>query len=131
MKKISNFIVKARYWLLGVFVILVGVSCFLMTEVNINYNLMQYLDSDSTSTVALTKMEDEFGSVGQCQVVVKNVKYDDAVKIKGVIENIDGVSSVVFARNDGDKEYYNNESHDALYRVFLTTGDFDTASYKI
>ena len=130
MKKISNFIVKARYWLLGVFVILVGVSCFLMTEVNINYNLMQYLDSDSTSTVALTKMEDEFGSVGQCQVVVKNVKYDDAIKIKGVIENIDGVSSVVFARNENDSEYYNNNSNDALYKVFLTTGDFDTASYK-
>ena len=130
MKKISNFIVKARYWLLGVFVILVGVSCFLMTQVNINYNLMQYLDSDSTSTVALTKMEDEFGSVGQCQVVVKNVKYDDAVKIKGVIENIDGVSSVVFARNENDSEYYNNNSNDALYKVFLTTGDFDTASYN-
>ena len=104
---------KARYWLLGVFVILVGVSCFLMTEVNINYNLMQYLDSDSTSTIALTKMEDEFGSVGQCQVVVKNVKYDDAIKIKGVIENIDGVSSVVFARNENDSEYYNNNSNDA------------------
>ena len=76
MKKISNFIVRARYWLLGVFIVLIGVSAFLMTQVNINYNLMQYLDSDSTSTVALTTMEDEFGSVGQCQVMVSDVTYE-------------------------------------------------------
>lgn len=130
MKKISNFIVKARYWLLGLFVLLIGLSCFLMTQVNINYNLMQYLDSKSTSTVALTTMEDEFGAIGQCQVLVTNVSYNDASKIKSVIENVDGVSSVVFATSDNDSEYYNKDTKDALYKVFLTTGNFDTASYK-
>ena len=129
MKKISNFIVKARYWLLGLFVLLVGLSCFLMTQVNINYNLMKYLDSKSTSTVALTKMEDEFGTIGQCQVLVTNVSYDDALKIKDKIEDVDGVSSVVFASKEEDSEYYNVDTKDALYKVFLTTGNFDTASY--
>lgn len=130
MKKISNFIVKARYWLLGLFVLLVGLSCFLMTQVNINYNLMNYLDSKSTSTVALTKMEDEFGTIGQCQVLVTNVSYDDALKIKDKIEDVDGVSSVVFASKEEDSEYYNVDTKDALYKVFLTTGNFDTASYN-
>ena len=130
MKKISSFIVKIRYYLLGLFLILVGLSGYLMTRVNINYNLMQYLDKKSESTVALTKMEDEFGSVGECQVLVSNVKFSDAKDIKVIIEGIDGVSSVVFASSEEDTEYYNTNTNDALYKVFLTTGNFDTASYK-
>ena len=130
MKKISSFIVKIRYYLLGLFLILVGLSGYLMTRVNINYNLMQYLDKKSESTVALTKMEEEFGSVGECQVLVSNVKFSDAKDIKVIIEGIDGVSSVVFASSEEDTEYYNTNTNDALYKVFLTTGNFDTASYK-
>ena len=129
MKKIGNFIVRSRYWLLGIFLVLVGLSAILMTRVNINYNLMQYLDSNSSSTVALTTMEDEFGSVGQCQVMVTDVSYSDAVKIKDTIASVDGVSEVVFASNESDTEYYNSEKNEALYKVFLTTGNFDTQSY--
>lgn len=44
MKKISSFIVKARYVLLGIFVALVGLCSFLMTKVNINYDMLIYLD---------------------------------------------------------------------------------------
>lgn len=131
VKKVSSLIVKSRYVLLAVFVILVAVSCIMMQHVNINYNLMQYLDKGSTSTVALEEMEDEFGSVGQCQVLVSNVSFEDATKIKDKIENIDGVASVIFASSNTDTEYYNQETGDALYKVFLTTGNFDTASYKI
>ena len=130
MKKIGNFIVRARYWLLGVFVVLVGLSAFLMTQVNINYNLMQYLDSDSSSTVALTTMEDEFGSVGQCQVMVSDVTYSEASEIKVIISEVDGVSEVVFASSASDTEYYNSATKEALFKVFLTTGNFDTESYK-
>ena len=131
MKNISKFIVKQKYWILGIFVVLVGLSCFLMTRVNINYNLMKYLDSDSTSTVALTKMEDEFGSIGQCQIEVTNISFEESEKIKSIIIDVDGVSSVVSAKNEDDREYYNNETNDALYKVFLESGNFDTASYKI
>lgn len=130
MKRISKFIVKARYYLLGLFVVLVGLSCVLMNKVNINYNLMKYLDSKSESTVALTTMEDEFGTIGQCQVLVSNVSYDEALDIKVVIEDIDGVSSVVFASSEEDSNYYNKETNDALYKVFLTTGNFDAESYN-
>ena len=131
MKNISKFIVKQKYWFLGIFLILIGLSCFLMTRVNINYNLMKYLDSDSTSTVALTKMEDEFGSIGQCQIEVTNISFEESEKIKTIIEEVDGVSSIVSAKDEDDRDYYNKETNDALYKVFLESGNFDTASYKI
>lgn len=130
MKRVSTFIVKSRYVLLGVFLLLVVASCIMMQHVNINYNLMQYLDKNSTSTVALEKMEDEFGSIGQCQVLVTNVSFEEGTKIKDLIEGIDGVSSVIFASSKTDTEYYNQATGDALYKVFLTTGNFDTASYQ-
>ena len=130
MQRIGKFIVKIRYWLLGLFLVLVGLSAFLMTKVNINYNLMNYLDKNSTSTVALTEMEDEFGTIGQCQVLVTNVSFSEANEIKTKLEKVDGVSSVIFASSESDSEYYKEDTHDALYKVFLTTGNFDTASYK-
>lgn len=130
MKKICSFIVRFRYWLLGLFAILVGSSCILMQHVNINYNLMQYLDKGSSSTVALTVMEDEFGSVGQCQVLVTHLTYQEAEEAKDKIESVEGVASVVFASSEADSDYYNPVTGDALYKVFLTTSNYDKATYK-
>lgn len=123
MKKLSSLIVKGRYFLLAVFVLSVVASCFMMQHVNINYNLMQYLDKNSSSTEALEVMENEFGSVGQCQAMVSEVKSAEQVaKIKAKLEKVDGVASVI--------EYYHQDTGKALYKVFLTTGNFDTASYN-
>lgn len=129
MRKISEFIVKARYVLLAVFVGLVALSCVLMTKVNINYNLLSYLDKDSSSTVALNKMEEEFGSSGQAQVMVKGVTYEVAVNLKEEISNVSGVASVVFASSETDTEYFvldeNGTTGSALYKIFLDSGNFD------
>mgnify|MGYP002711324770 FL=1 len=134
MKKISNFIVKARYVLLGIFVALVGLCSFLMTKVNINYDMLIYLDKDSTSTVALNKMEEEFGSVGQAQIMIKDISFDEAKNVESKLESIKGIASVVFTENVKDTEYFvlNTGSEDtgsALYKVFLTTGNYDVESY--
>lgn len=134
MKKISSFIVKARYVLLGIFVALVGLCSFLMTKVNINYDMLIYLDKDSTSTVALNKMEEEFGSVGQAQIMIKDISFDEAKNVESKLGSIKGIASVVFTENVKDTEYFvlNTGSEDtgsALYKVFLTTGNYDVESY--
>lgn len=133
MKKIGKFIVKARYVLLTVFALLCIISTFLMTKVNINYDMTQYLDKDSTSSLSLEVMQDEFGSVGQCQVMVysKKLTFEDAKELSVKINNVDGVASVVFAESAEDTNYYKteNEINYALYKIFLTTGNYDTESY--
>lgn len=106
MKKISSFIVKARYVLLGIFVALVGLCSFLMTKVNINYDMLIYLDKDSTSTVALNKMEEEFGSVGQAQIMIKDISFEEAKNVESKLESIKGIASVVFTENVKDTEYF-------------------------
>lgn len=134
MKKISSFIVKARYVLLGIFVALVGLCSFLMTKVNINYDMLIYLDKDSTSTVALNKMEEEFGSVGQAQIMIKDISFDEAKNVESKLGSIKGIASVVFTENVKDTEYFilnagSEDTGSALYKVFLTTGNYDVESY--
>ena len=134
MKKISSFIVKARYVLLGIFVALVGLCSFLMTKVNINYDMLIYLDKDSTSTVALNKMEEEFGSVGQAQIMIKDISFEEAKNVESKLESIKGIASVVFTENVKDTEYFilnagSEDTGSALYKVFLTTGNYDVESY--
>lgn len=105
-----------------------------MTKVNINYDMLIYLDKDSTSTVALNKMEEEFGSVGQAQIMIKDISFDEAKNVELKLESIKGIASVVFTENVKDTEYFvlNTGSEDtgsALYKVFLTTGNYDVESY--
>lgn len=126
MKKISNFIVKQRKLLTGIFAILLIVSCFLINKVDVNYDMTKYLDKNSSSTYALEKMVDEFGSVGQAQVMVENIDSSTAVKLKEEIESIEGVSSVIFDVNN--ENYYHNDK--ALYKIFLATGDYQKESYE-
>ena len=133
MKKIGKFIVKARYALLAIFIGLVVISGILMTKVKINYDMTRYLDKDSTSSLSLEVMQDEFGSVGQCQVMVysKKLTFDDATELSVKINEVEGVASVVFAEDQNDTNYFKteNEINYALYKIFLKTGNYDTESY--
>lgn len=87
--------------------------------------MIKYLDQDSESTLALDKMNKEFGSVGEAQIMVKNINIDDAFKLQGKIEGIEGVSAVVF--DSSNKSYYNEGN--ALYKIFLKTGNFELESF--
>ena len=105
-----------------------------MTKVNINYDMLIYLDKDSTSTVALNKMEEEFGSVGQAQIMIKDISFDEAKNVESKLGSIKGIASVVFTENVKDTEYFilnagSEDTGSALYKVFLTTGNYDVESY--
>ena len=60
MKKLAHLLVKYRYWFLGIILMLTAISGYLITKVNINYDLTAYLPNNSAMNVGLTIMEDEF-----------------------------------------------------------------------
>ena len=134
MKKVGNFIVKFRYALLGIFVALVILCTLLMSRVNINYDMTNYLDKDSESAVSLKIMEKEFGSVGQCQYMIcgEKLTYEDANELKVEINKDEGVASVVFAESEEDEDYFKvvDGKTYAIYKIFLTTGNYEKESYK-
>ena len=51
MRKITDFIVKARYLFLTLFIIMACISLYLATKVNINDDIMKYLPKDSETKI--------------------------------------------------------------------------------
>lgn len=125
MKKFADGIVKSRFVLTGIFVVLIALCSYFATTVKINYDMLKYLDESSESTIALNKMEEEFGSVGSASVMVSGITKDVAEEIQVKIESVEGVNSVVF--DSTNENCYKGDK--ALYQIFLKTGDFDQASY--
>ena len=60
MKKISNFIVQKRNFIIPIFIILAIICVFTSQKVKINKDITEYLPSDSkTRSVINTKFEPE------------------------------------------------------------------------
>lgn len=65
--------------------------------VSVNYNMTDYLPENAPSTKAIEVMEEEFsGNVANTRVMVENVEIQEALKVKDDLENIDGVSGVMW-----------------------------------
>ena len=122
-EKLGKFIVKARYYIMGLFLILLICSCILIPQVLINYDISEYLPDSSETKIAINLMEDEFGSIGTAEVMLTSVTKSDAKIAVSIIASIDGVASVVFDENQ--TTYYNDESNMALIQVFLSSGDYE------
>ncbi len=106
MRKITNFIVKGRYIFLALFVIMAIFSLHLMTKVNINEDIMEYLPKTSETKIGKDIMEEEFPKedTSVLNVMFKNLtNKNDTLK---KLENIKGVSSVSYENTD---EYNKNK----------------------
>ena len=63
MKKISNFIVEKRNFIIPIFIILAIICVFTSQKVKINKEITEYLPSDSETRIGLDKMDEEFSDV--------------------------------------------------------------------
>ena len=126
LQKLSEFIVKARYYLFGLFILFAIASVIMMLHVGVNYNMVKYLPDDSKTKISLNVMEDEFGSVGSASVMISGVSVEQANEIASGIASIEGVGSAIF---DGtNSSYYNEGKQTALIKLFLSTSDYDLKS---
>lgn len=114
MKKITDFIVNKRYFILITFIILSGISLYLGTKVNINHDIAEYLPDTSETRIGMDIMEANFAEVksSSLNVMFKDLDNEEKLKIKEKIEAIDGVDSV----NYEDTDEYNHEEF-ALFVV--------------
>ena len=90
-------------------------------QVQVNYDMNDYLPEESPSTQALNKMNEEFdGEIPNARVAVKDVSYAEALDYKEKIEDIEGVETVTWI---DDVNYINmpvemldEETRDAYYK---------------
>lgn len=124
MRKILDFLIKRRYWIIGLFVILVIVNVFCLKYININYDISTYLAKGSNTRVSLEIMNDEFESNGNFQLMVSDVTKEHAQEIKTIVENEEGVKIVLFEA-DSETNYHDGY---ALYNIFLKNTNFDKST---
>ncbi len=122
MKKITDFIVKGRYFFLVLFIILSGICLFLSTKVTINEDIMKYLPKSSETKIGKDLMDDEFRKqdTSILNVMFKNLSNSDKQKILEKLKDIKGVSSVSY---ENTAEY--NKKNYTLY--ILNVDDYDSS----
>ena len=120
MRKITNFIVKGRYVLLTLFILLAVFSLYLSTKVNINEDIMKYLPKTSETKIGKDIMEEEFSEQDSSvlNVMFKDLSDTEKKDTLKKLESIDGVSSVLYENTDE----YNKDKY-TLY--VLNVDDYD------
>ena len=122
--KFAKFVVKGRYWFLGIFFVLLVASAIMMNFVNVNYDLTKYLPDNSTTKESVELMKEEFGSTGTASLMLSNVTQAEAQNIANKIGENQNVATSVLSRFQFVEGSATNGY--ALISIFLTDGDFTT-----
>lgn len=131
MKTVYTGVVRHRKLVVILFSVCFVICLFLKNFVSVNYDMNDYLPSDTKSTVALEVMEDEFdGGIPNARIMVKDVTIPEALEYKQKIEAVKGVTEVTWLDDavdmttplavlDSDvvETYYKQDA--ALFRVTI------------
>ncbi len=112
---ISDIVIKYKKWIVSLFVIILIIFGYCALQLNINYDMTDYLPEDANSTKAIEIMSKEFGgALTNAYVLVEDVDVDEAIKYKEKIKNVEGVEIVSWI----------DESIDVNILKAITTGDY-------
>lgn len=118
LRKLTDFMVEKRNYILILMVILTGVAGFLSTKVKINYDMMDYLPDDSETRQGLDIMTAEFGEeeTSQLSVTVADLAEAEKTEWRDKLAGVSGVEEVAYDAS----ETYNRENYT---KYILTVGD--------
>lgn len=115
MKKISNFIVEKRNYIIPIFIVL-SIICILTSEkVKINKDITSYLPSDSETKIGLDKMDEEFADsqkTSTFNIMFEGLSGEEKTSILEELENVKDVSIVDY----DDSEEHNKDNY-TLYGI--------------
>ncbi len=90
-----KFILKHKYIMPVLFLIMTAVSLVASSFVKVDYDLVDYLPDDSPSTIALDTMENEYKTdIPNARVMVPDVSLPEALSYKEKFKAVDGVKEV-------------------------------------
>ncbi|MDO4344955.1 MAG: MMPL family transporter [Eubacteriales bacterium] len=121
MKKFYGAVIKARKFIMVLFLIAAGVCGYCRQFISVNYDINSYLPEDAVSTVALDVMGEEFeGAIPNARVLIKDVTKKEALEYKEKLEAVDGVISVMWLDDqmivDMPFEMYDQEIVETYYK---------------
>ncbi len=122
LKKIASFIVNKRYIVLGVMLALCLVSAMLIPKVNINMDMTKYLPEDSSMSMGMGILAEEFPDMETpktVRVMFKGLSEVEKTNVKLDLEAIKNVDSITYNPDTNNKDSY------TLYTV-NTSCDYGT-----
>ncbi len=104
MKKVTDFIVNHRYFVLTFFICLSIVSVFLFSHVHINQDMSEYLPSTSDTRKGMDIMEEEFDPIesSELSIMFKEMSQQEIEETKEYLSTLDRVTEVEYEKG---KEY--------------------------
>ena len=124
MRKLAEFIVDKRKFLLIIFIAAAIGSVIMSSHINVIQELTDYLPDDTETSIGLNVMDEQFTTFGTAKVMVQNVTYDQARVLADQLKDIKGVSAVDFYEEDED-----DENNDTEEKEFTNSEDMRD-SYK-
>lgn len=118
IERAAAFIVDRRKGFYLVYILLIIFSIFSANWVNVNNSITDYLPENTETRHGLSLMDEEFTTYATAEVMIDNVSYKDAEKLKEELEKIKGIKEIAF---DDTSEHFTSAS--ALFSV-----SFDGAS---
>lgn len=114
MKRITDFIVDHRYAILVLFIILSGVSLYVSTKVNINYDIAKYLPETSETRIGMNIMDEKFPEIEESNlnIMFKDLSEEEKSKKLEELKEFKNVASVDY----DETEDYNKDGY-TLYVV--------------
>ena len=91
MIRVAAFIVDKRNLFFLIFAIAILFSCFSMNWVKVENDLAMYLTEDTETRRGLDLMKEQYTTYGTAKVMIANVSFDQAKKLKTYLEGQDGV----------------------------------------
>ena len=121
MKAFSKGIVKCRYLILMLSIVLLIPSAIGYFNTRINYDVLTYLPEDIETMVGQDILVDEFGTGAFSMVVTEGLPYKDISRLKEKIEDVDHVKAVVWYDSVADISIPRELLPDNLREVFDNT----------
>ena len=124
MRKITDFIINKRHFILVIFIILTIISGLLASKVKINHDIAKYLPDTSSTRIGMDIMEEEFSEneTSTLNLMFEDLPQEEKIEVKNYLEKIDGVKSV----EHEDTEEYNKEN----YTLYVISVDDKSDSKK-
>lgn len=125
MKKLTDFIIDKRYYVIALFIILTIVCGVLSQKVKINYDIAKYLPGDSETRIGMDIMEDEFETTtSTLNIMFNDLNEEQKQEVFEELKVIDNVKEVDY----DESEKYNIDNH-TLYTLTVD-GEADSENAK-
>ena len=117
LRKITDFIINKRHFILILFIVLTIISAVLSSKVKINYDIAEYLPSTSETRIGMDIMEEEFSDTetSTLNLMFEDLPNEEKLTVKEYLESVSGVESVDY----DETEDYNKEN----YTLYVITVD--------